>query len=326
MTAGTTTARATTADTTTAPGSAPPPAPDVRAPVSRRTPERPCQNCGDPTPGGYCPRCGQRKVEVRVSMRRMLLDLLDDQLSINSAVPRTVFALFFRPGHLTRQYVQGRIASYVPPFRLYLVSSVLFFLVLSLVPGPDVDDLVVSPTAAEARSEVDGSTPVATRSEEREAWIPDIQVQTGSARVDGVIRERLEMLARMEPKEAIRKVGNDYLSYVPKLMFVLLPLYALLLKGVYLGSGRYYVEHFVFSLHVHAFLFLLFTVVAVAPVPQVTLALVGWMLLYPFLALRRVYGQGVGKTAVKYLALGWSYFVALAFGAVTTLAVALYLL
>lgn len=263
-------------------------------------------------------------------MRRMLLDLLDDQLSINSAVPRTVFALFFRPGHLTRQYVQGRIVAYVPPFRLYLVSSVLFFLVLSLVPGPGVDDFVVPEPGGDSRgAPADGSAPLAPSEEEREAWLSDIQVNTGSARLDSVVREKLEMLARMEPKEAIRKVGNEYLSYVPKLMFVLLPLYALLLKGLYFRSGRYYVEHFVFSLHVHAFLFLLFllfTVVAVAGVPHVTVALAGWMLLYPFLALRHVYGQGVARTAVKYLALGWSYFLVLLFGAVTTLVVALYLL
>lgn len=71
--------------------------------------------------------------------------------------------------------------------------------------------------------------------------------------------------------------------------------------------------------------FLLFTVAAVAAMPQVTATLVGWMP-YPVLALRRVFGQGVRKTAVKYLALGWSYFVVLASGAVTTLVVALHLL
>src|SRR5687768_3014809 len=55
---------------------------------SRGTPDRPCLNCGDPTVGPYCPRCGQRKVDVRVSLRRMAREALDDQLSLNSTLPR----------------------------------------------------------------------------------------------------------------------------------------------------------------------------------------------------------------------------------------------
>jgi hypothetical protein len=102
--------------------------------TERRTPERPCLNCGDPTPGNFCRTCGQRKVEVHVSLGRMLLEALDDQFSINSALPRTMGALLARPGHLTREYMSGRIARYIPPFRLYLVTSVLFFLSLSLLP------------------------------------------------------------------------------------------------------------------------------------------------------------------------------------------------
>ncbi|MBA2670756.1 MAG: DUF3667 domain-containing protein, partial [Gemmatimonadetes bacterium] len=64
-------------------------------------------------------------------MRTMILDLLDDELLINRRLPRTLFALFFRPGHLTAEHVNGRIVRYLRPFKLYLVSSVIFFLLLS---------------------------------------------------------------------------------------------------------------------------------------------------------------------------------------------------
>src|SRR3954465_1812058 len=110
------------------------PIPAVFRASERRTPERPCLNCGDPTPGNFCRNCGQRKVEVQVSLVRMLMEALDDQFSINSALPRTVGALLARPGRLTREYMSGRIVRYIPPFRLYLVTSVVFFLMLSLVP------------------------------------------------------------------------------------------------------------------------------------------------------------------------------------------------
>src|SRR5688500_17610765 len=102
---------------------------------ARSTPTRPCLNCGDTSIGWYCPTCGQRKMDVAISLRRMLMEALEDQLSLNSTLPRTLGALFFRPGHLTREYVQGRIVRYIPPFRLYLVSSLLFFILIPLVPG-----------------------------------------------------------------------------------------------------------------------------------------------------------------------------------------------
>src|SRR5690606_30196862 len=104
---------------------------DDRRATRWRSPDEPCLNCGDSTPGRFCPTCGQRKAEVLVSVRTLLADVLEDQLVLNRALPRTLSALLFRPGLLTEEYVRGRIVRYIAPFRLYLVSSVLFFLLMS---------------------------------------------------------------------------------------------------------------------------------------------------------------------------------------------------
>ena len=119
----------------------------------------PCRNCGNKGAGRYCPQCGQRKGEVRVSLRRMLADVLEDQLSINATLPRTLQGILFRPGRLTVDYLNGRIASYIPPFRLYLAASVIFFLVLSIGSRTErfrvaieqqADTAAARPTVAEA--------------------------------------------------------------------------------------------------------------------------------------------------------------------------------
>jgi hypothetical protein len=104
--------------------------------ASRRTPQRPCLNCGDPAVGNYCPTCGQRKVEVRVSLREMVMEVVGDEMALSSALPRTLVGLLFRPGYLTREYVQGRCVRYILPLRLYLVTSIVFFLTLSIVTNP----------------------------------------------------------------------------------------------------------------------------------------------------------------------------------------------
>src|SRR5688572_31290922 len=96
-----------------------------------------CPNCNAPITGQYCADCGQRVTEVRMSVRRILMDVLEDQFSLNSGLVRTLRALFFKPGLLTTEYFSLRIARYVPPFRLYLISSLMFFLLLSFLASGD---------------------------------------------------------------------------------------------------------------------------------------------------------------------------------------------
>jgi hypothetical protein len=101
---------------------------------------------------------------------------------------------------------------------------------------------------------------------------------------------------------------------VPTLLFLGVPLFALFLKLFYLGSGRYYVEHLIFSLHLHTWLFLVFMVgngyLKLASLgPSWLDDLCGWALAlwvpwYFFRSFRVVYAQGRAKTAWKILLLG----------------------
>ena len=128
-------------------------------------------------------------------------------------------------------------------------------------------------------------------------------------------------------KQNPQSLSAALLNYIPKMMFVLLPLFALSLKLVYIRSKRLYIEHLVFSLHLHAFLFLLLTLLLLfqAAAPHaffagsvVTLA----ALLYPFLAMRVVYQQGRLKTFLKYNLLAFNYVFLLAFTFIGALLVA----
>jgi hypothetical protein len=142
-------------------------------------------------------------------------------------------------------------------------------------------------------------------------------------RVDSALNARLRRLGEMEQGEALEEVARTALGYVPTVMFVLLPIFAGVLKLLYVRQRRYYAEHMIFLLHTHAFVFVVFTVLLARGwlfgwmgallgwtwlTPAIVTLLLGWALVYIYLAMKRVYGQGWLKTFLKYWTLGWAYF------------------
>jgi hypothetical protein len=90
-----------------------------------------CLNCGEVLRGQHCSHCGQH-AQVRVlSMWGLVKDVIGDILDVDSRVWRTLWPLAFRPGVLTQDYLRGRRARYTPPFRMYLVLSLVFFVLAS---------------------------------------------------------------------------------------------------------------------------------------------------------------------------------------------------
>lgn len=140
-------------------------------------------------------------------------------------------------------------------------------------------------------------------------------------------------------KENIGRVQNDFglwvramLGAVPSALFLLVPVFALLLKLAYLGSGRLYMEHLVVALYSHAWLCLAMLVFfglmaldnAVSPhwaafgwiAGTLEFLLWLWMPVYLWLMQKRVYRNGWMLTTVRYLVVGNLYFVLMGFAIV----------
>ncbi len=121
------------------------------------------------------------------------------------------------------------------------------------------------------------------------------------------------------------------ISKIPVVMFLMLPVFALLLKLIYLRRGWYYSEHLVFGLHTHALAFLVFTLVTLLSVLGAEAAWIGLLSAVCFIAIpvyfvlaqKRVYRQGWIKTLLKAWLLGSLYsFVLLGVGLVLTVLLA----
>lgn len=278
---------------------------NTRSPTPGRPPsplprERVCLDCGAPLSGRFCYACGQKDEPLRRNLKDLVLEFVQHPL-IDTKLWRSLVPLLLRPGALTEEYLAGRRTRYVRPLKLYLTISVTFFALLALLVPQEKyinfqSDGPKPVASTPAQAPADGQ-PVGVRLKPSKLHLPiqwlDNRFQRNSDALDG-------------PQGAVMRtaVSNRIASFIPKLVFVLLPLAAVLFKCFW--WKRYFVEHLVFSLHLHSFAFAAALVGFLHWTP-VTVVVVAWGVVYVVLAFRRVYGQGWVKTLAKLLGVWLSY-------------------
>ncbi|MAL93544.1 MAG: hypothetical protein CME40_00455 [Haliea sp.] len=279
-----------------------------------------CANCGVLLAGHYCHHCGQSDREVVRVFGVLLRDFLAEMFSLDSRAVRTLGALCFLPGHLTRAYLAGRRTRYVSPLRLFLFTSLLciaFAWGVNLIQGRPL--VTLNGEGADAAAE-----PARVQ-----LLLPGL-----SSGNQAQLQRRLEgSVARIQEDPA--GFVDDLLEIIPNSMLLLVPLLALYMRLIYPLVGRYYIEHLIHALHGHAFLFVMILLLLVLESLPDTLAglAVGrlwsagewlislWVPLYLLLSLKRVYGQGWGMTLWKFLLMGLGYLVLLVLATVFTVLV-----
>ncbi len=89
-----------------------------------------CANCGTKLQGPVCHHCGQLDDEFHRPVRGLIGEIIEGFFALDGRVARTIPNLLLRPGRVTREYLQGKRARFMPPFRLYIIASLTFFLLL----------------------------------------------------------------------------------------------------------------------------------------------------------------------------------------------------
>jgi hypothetical protein len=216
-----------------------------------------------------------------------------------------------KPGYLTVQYLEGKRASYVQPFKMFLVVSLIYFLIGSI----EMPQLLKSKGTEEEKTEStrssDGSQ-VITGQNEVNISIKDKAYQfappdtlrkyIGKYGIDVYVRYNYPTagpFARYLIKKAMRiylgeKSFDEVLLHnASRLIFLLIPFAAFLFKILYLRRRRFYYDHLIFSLHFHTVVFMLFIVFQlIAVLYEVPLLIqLGLILLYLFFGMKKLYGQ-----------------------------------
>lgn len=271
-----------------------------------------CDNCETPLQGNYCHRCGQDNKNYVRSAFGLVTEFLGEFTNWDNRLWRTLWPLWLRPGFLSLRYVQGHRAPYVPPLRLYIFTSIVAFLVFAQV--IPVNSINLNPPA-DVTENLSGEESGPSGSRLVAPPIPGRDFGFELPLVSDETNRRLEYnFGRIAENPQIGI--NQFFSLAPQVMFLLLPLFALVLKLIYWRRHHFYMEHLILALHTHSFVLQL-AVVAVG-LAMLENALVAWPVIpdllsvlssllfwsvpiYLLLSHKAFYRQGWGKSIFKFL-------------------------
>lgn len=282
-----------------------------------------CRNCGAPAARSFCPECGQETAIELPTARRFLKDAAGRYVSLDGRLWRTLGALLFRPGFLTREYLAGRRRRYIRPARLFLVLSIAMFALFRLV--------VDVPTLADADlirlDETDAGAAVALPPGAASQALSFSVDDGGNLVVDGpagpvtdALKMRVARFNALPRQEKIEQIAYGAIRYGPYAMVVLLPAFALILKLLYLRKAqrhparpRLYAEHLVFAAHDLSFLFMILMLIVLVPWAWLETLLWLWVVGYGLWAMKQVYGGGWLGVLVRASCLAVCYVVLFGF-------------
>ena len=257
---------------------------------------------------------------------------------------QTILALSLKPGRLTKDYFAERRARYLPPVRLYLVLSVILFAFASLGhprgvlfaldskaaandPGRAAEIATIKKEASEAIKEAKarGAAIVESDADDVSKGGSDFRLdaaQCASAHSDWKwLDQPLRDVCMRNVADHGQGFVNALNSSIPKMMFVFLPLMALVMLLLYWWPRHFYVEHLVFFLHTHAAVFLLLLAELVLSrlggvltllgraVPYLKFAGFLYCVWYVYRAMRVYYGQGRWLTLTKISVIAFAYMI-----------------
>jgi Protein of unknown function (DUF3667) len=280
-----------------------------------------CRNCGAVTDGNYCAECGQETRVALPTARQFMREATGRVIAWDSRLWRTLYALAFRPGFLTKAYIAGRRRYYVRPARLFLAMSLILFAVIRFEIGTTgTGDLLIfddpearSRSAAKADAKGGNTAKEGAKEKAKAADQSNGSLETptivlgvdddmnfvlaGDSFLVGKLRERFDRFNHLTPAEKSERLVDGALRYGTYVIFLLLPVFAVLQLVSYVGRARrypgrpkLYAEHLVYAAHLHTFCFLVLIAVLVVPWQPVRVALGLWIVYYLARAKRNVYG------------------------------------
>jgi hypothetical protein len=269
-----------------------------------------CLNCGAHLVGRFCYACGQSADDHHRSIGHLLWEAVEGFTHLDGRLAKTLPALLFHPGQLARDHIEGRRQRHVPPFRLFLISLLIFMFTAEFAVTRGGKAVVHTTTSAHAERQfrVGGQQVQVVRAEDANSVLQAEQPQ--------------DALGRWLKEHVGRATANhEYFSmlvfeWAHRLAVLTLPILAGLLTLGYAYKRQFYVyDHLVVAMQYLSFCFLVWAPVWLSPKwlsDWLSLGAMIWTPLNLYLILRTAYGSSRIGAAAKALTLWGATVVAFA--------------
>lgn len=294
-----------------------------------------CLNCGTQISDRFCSHCGQDKNDFQKTIWQILGDFAASIFDLDGKIPRSLGPLLLKPGKLTIEFLEGKRKSQINPFQLYAFFSFVFFLTAFYLPnfsetGDSKFETNIKIKGAKSASgslKTEAPPDSSFGAQVQKVW-QDALIEFGpkgllhhydsvqrslpdnqrDGLVVGIFRKKMHAFGDRlaKDKTVTEKLLENMKENIPNTLIFLLPVFALILKLLYIRKPLHYVGHLILSIHLFCFLFFLgsalFLLNAILPNLKDVFQALGFIAVpvYFVLAMKRVYGQSLRKTIFKY--------------------------
>jgi hypothetical protein len=236
--------------------------------------DKTCLNCKNIVEDRFCGHCGQENIETRMSFLGLFTHFAEDLTHYEGKFWKTIKYLFFKPAFLTKEYLNGKRTSYLPPVKLYIFVSFFTFLLPHLLPT-NIEEVENKRHDAMYLAKVDSIKKANTN---EFMYMSDYGLILSSEyKTIEALDSARNVLEGTEdeifwPEYIGHKKGIDLANYLPdriwqmfldafaknfpKSLFIFLPLFALIIMLFHRKQSWIYFDHAIFTLHFFSFLLL----------------------------------------------------------------------
>lgn len=217
-------------------------------PADSQLPSVTCANCSELLTGKFCANCGQAAKSRRGPIWRVSYEFTEEFMALDSKMVQSLLTLLFKPGVLTARFLEGKRASVLPPVRLYLVISLLFFFVFE-IPQQDVSkaNVYVGKTLLGKEQPTEG--------------FPNFSIMSSGKKESAVDRwfeetfaEQIVTMKESNAQLTVNNILNRLEDILPNALILFVPIFALVLKMLYAFKRILYFDHLIFSLQFQTWL------------------------------------------------------------------------